>query len=123
MVKNYKTLLFVFLVLLTAGYAAFFIFKDFTFANAFLAGFVIIFIDLFFLSRHLPSAVKNSSVGGFVVQSMVRWAFIGFCIYFALVVLNLYKWSFVVGIILPFMGVFITIIYQIFRGKEDGTSS
>ena len=57
------------------------------------------------------------------MQSVFRWLFIAVCIYVALVKLDMYKWSFAVGIILPFLGVFITGIYQIFRGKEDGTSS
>ena len=93
------------------------------YANAYLAGFIIIFIDLIILSRYLNTALKQASVAGFVLQSIIRWVFIGVCIYVALVRLHLYKWSFALGIILPFVGVFITGIYQIFRGKEDGTSS
>lgn len=123
MMNNYKNLLFIYLVLVVLGYTAFFIFDDFTSANAFLAGFIIIVIDLVFLARRLPAVIKTSSVGGFIMQSVIRWLFIGFCIYFAIVVLGLYKWSFAVGIILPFVGVFITLIYQILRRKEDGTSS
>lgn len=123
MIRSYKNLLFIYLVLVVAGYTAFFIFEDFTSANAFLAGFIIIFIDLVILARRLAVVIKTSSAGGFIMQSIIRWVFIGFCIYFAIVVLNLYKWSFAVGIILPFLGVYITLIYQIFRGKEDGTSS
>lgn len=120
MVRNFKVLLIVLCVLLLLGYAVFFILHSFGGANAFLAGFIIIFIDLIFLARYLNGAVKNSSVGGFLLQSLIRWFFIAVCIYVALVVLSLYKWPFIVGIMLPFLGVFITGIYQIIRGKEDG---
>ena len=123
MVRSFKSTLLIEFALLVLGYTAFLLFVDFAYANAFLGGFIIIFADLVFLARYLNRAVKNSSIGLFLMQSIFRWFFIAVCIYIALVKLDMYKWSFAVGIILPFLGVFITGIYQIFRGKEDGTSS
>lgn len=123
MVKSYRLMLFMSVIVLFAGYVMFWVLCDVTYANAFLAGFLIILVDLFLLARYLKRSMKHASAFGFLLQSFIRWAFIGICIYISLVVLNLYKWSFVLGIILPFVEVFITGIYQIFRGKEDGTSS
>lgn len=123
MIKSYKPLLILSIVMLLAGYTVFYMFFDVLYANAFFAGFIIIFVDLLLLSRYLKDAIKQASITSFILQSFIRWAFIGICIYISLVVLGLYKWSFALGIILPFVGVFITGIYQIFRGKEDGTSS
>ena len=123
MVRSFKSTLLIEFALLVLGYTAFLLFVDFAYANAFLGGFIIICIDLLFLARYLNNAFRNSSAAGFLMQSIFRWFFIAVCIYIALVKLDMYKWSFAVGIILPFLGVFITGIYQIFRGKEDGTSS
>ncbi|MDE7315163.1 MAG: hypothetical protein K2N11_05605 [Mucispirillum sp.] len=123
MIKSYKPVLIIFIIMLISGYTAFYFLCDITYANAFFAGFIIILIDLLLLARYLKRAVKQASVAGFLLQSFTRWVFISICIYISLAVLNLYKWSFALGIILPFVGVFITGIYQIFRGKEDGTSS
>lgn len=123
MIKSYKAMLIISFIMLFTGYTAFYLFYDITYANAFFAGFVIILVDLLLLARYLKRAVKQVTVAGFLLQSFTRWVFIGVCIYISLVVLGLYKWSFALGIILPFVGVFITGIYQIFRGKEDGTSS
>lgn len=123
MIKSYKAMLIISFIMLFTGYTAFYLFYDITYANAFFAGFVIILVDLLLLARYLKRAVKQATVAGFLLQSFTRWVFIGVCIYISLVVLGLYKWSFASGIILPFVGVFITGIYQIFRGKEDGTSS
>ena len=106
-----------------AGYTVFIIGLGSSYANSFFAGFFIIFGDLFFLFRYLKKALKGSTVALFLLQSIIRWLFVGFCIYIVIAVLKLYNWGFVVGIILPFVGVFITGIYEIFRGKEDGTSS
>lgn len=123
MIKSYKAMLIISFIMLFTGYTAFYLFYDITYANAFFAGFVIILVDLLLLARYLKRTVKQATVAGFLLQSFTRWVFIGVCIYISLVVLGLYKWSFALGIILPFVGVFITGIYQIFRGKEDGTSS
>lgn len=126
-ITNYKHAVFVsitiLLTILLIGYSVFYMFYSLKYANAFCAGFIIILCDLFLIARYLFSSVKQVSVTGFLLQSVIRWAFVGFCIYFALVVLDLYTWSFALGIILPFVGVVITGIYQIIRGKEDGTSS
>lgn len=123
MIKSYKLMLIISVVMLISGYTAFYFFYDAVYANAYFAGFIIILIDLLLLARYLNIAVKHASIASFILQSFTRWVFIGICIYISLVVLDLYKWSFALGIILPFVGVFITGIYQIFRGKEDGTSS
>lgn len=123
MIKSYKFMLIISVIMLLFGYTAFYYFYDKVYADAFFAGFIIILIDLIILSRYLNTALKQASVTGFVLQSIIRWVFIGVCIYVALVKLHLYKWSFALGIILPFVGVFITGIYQISRGKKDGTSS
>lgn len=122
-IKSYKPVLIISIIMLLSCYTVFYFFYDITYANAFFTGFIIILIDLLLLARYLKRAVKQAAVTGFLLQSFTRWVFIGVCIYISLVVLKLYKWSFALGIILPFVGVFITGIYQIFRGKEDGTSS
>ena len=116
-IKSYKPVLIISIIMLLSCYTVFYFFYDITYANAFFAGFIIILIDLLLLARYLKRAVKQAAVTGFLLQSFTRW------VYISLVVLKLYKWSFALGIILPFVGVFITGIYQIFRGKEDGTSS
>ncbi len=120
---NLKLVLILSICMILLGYTVFYISKDISYANAYLAGYIIILSDLLLLFRYLNTALKHSAVTTFLIQSILRWLFIGFCIYIAIAVLKLYKWSFIIGIILPFMVVFITGIYQIFRGKEDGTSS
>ncbi len=120
---NYKLMVKISVIMVIAGYTVFIIGLGSSYANSFFAGFFIIFGDLFFLFRYLKKALKGSTVALFLLQSIIRWLFVGFCIYIVIAVLKLYNWGFVVGIILPFVGVFITGIYEIFRGKEDGTSS
>ena len=94
MIKSYKPVLIIFIIMLISGYTAFYFLCDITYANAFFAGFIIILIDLLLLARYLKRAVKQASVAGFLLQSFTRWVFISICIYISLAVLNLYKWSF-----------------------------
>lgn len=123
MIKNYKLVVTCLLIFLFLGYVIILSFLDIRNANAFLAGYVIIFIDLVILVRLINRLVKQSTMSGFIFFSLLRWLFIGICIYVALVVLGLYKWPFALGIILPFIVVLFTIIYEYFWRKEDGTSS
>ncbi len=122
---NYKLMVKISVFIIIVGYTVFTVSLGIGYANAFFAGFFIIFGDLFFLFRYLKKALKGSTVGLFIMQSIIRWLFVGFCIYIAIAVFKLYNygWAFIMGIILPFVGVFIAGIYEIFRGKEDGTSS
>ena len=81
MIKSYKPMLIISMIMLISGYTAFYFCYDITYANAFFAGFIIILIDLLLLARYLKRAVKQATVTGFLLQSFTRWVFIGVCIY------------------------------------------
>ena len=54
-IKSYKPVLIISIIMLLSCYTVFYFFYDITYANAFFAGFIIILIDLLLLARYLKS--------------------------------------------------------------------
>lgn len=121
--KDYKRMVIWHLSLLILGYIVILSLKDFKYANGFLAGYLIIFIDLFILVRMINRLVTQKAITGFVFSSMLRWLLTGALIYISLIVLGLYIWTFALGIVLPFIVVLFAVIYEKFWRKEDGNGS
>lgn len=121
--KDYKRMIIWHLSLLILGYIVILSLKDFKYANGFLAGYLIIFIDLFILVRMINRLVTQKAVTGFVFSSILRWLLAGILIYVSLIVLGLYVWTFALGIVLPFVVVLFAVIYEKFWRKEDGNES
>ena len=118
--KRILSLSIYYIIILLVSYFTVLYLYDFKSANSLLIGYLISCVDLILLTRFMYVLMKKSSSSGAVIMSSVRWGFVGICIFLSLVYLKVTVPLFVIGIILPFAGVLLIVIYYIFRRKENG---